>query len=198
MDKKTRAAPLSPDDRRAAILDAVLPLLMEKGAAVTTAEIAAAAGIAEGTISRVFPDKAALLHEAIRTTLDPAPLEAAVTGIDRAAPMKVQLIAATNLLIVRFETVTALLGMLRSIPHDAEPHADIHRIAADSMAAVVTALATLMGRHRTSLRVEPEGAAVILRGLAFTNAHQVLAPDDKMTPEQLVDVLLHGVEAETA
>ena len=196
MKAKSRAAPLSPEERRAAILDAVIRLLIDKGAAVTTAEMAAAAGIAEGTIFRVFPDKAALLHEAIRTALDPTPLEVALENIDRAAAVEVQMAAASDLLVARFEKVTALLGMLRSIPHDVEPHADVHRVAADSMAAVVGALTTFMEKHHASLRIEPERAAVILRGMAFANAHPVLFASEKLTGKQLADVLLRGIARE--
>ena len=67
--QKARARPLSPEDRRAAILDAVVPLLIDHGAAVTTAEMAEAAGIAEGTIFRVFPDKASLLPPTMTSLL---------------------------------------------------------------------------------------------------------------------------------
>lgn len=194
MSTKTgRARPLSPDERRTAILDAVIPLLMDKGAAVTTAEMAAAAGIAEGTIFGVFPDKAALLHEAVKTTMDPAPVEEALAAIDPLAPIDDQLIAATRVLTTQFEQATALLGMLRSIPHDAKPHADSHRIASDSMAAVMAALTGLMERHREILSVDPEQAAVILRGLVFTNSHRMLSSSDKIPSERLVAVLLNGI-----
>src|ERR1041384_328172 len=67
-----RAAPLAPEDRRTAILDALIPLLVEKGGAVTTKEMAQAAGIAEGTIFRVFPDKASLLFAAAEEAINPA------------------------------------------------------------------------------------------------------------------------------
>src|SRR3954453_14923350 len=55
-----RAKPLAPEDRREAIVDAVLPLVVAEGGQVTTRQIADAAGIAEGTIFRAFPDKRAL------------------------------------------------------------------------------------------------------------------------------------------
>ncbi len=63
---------MSPDDRRKAILDALIPLLVERGGDVTTKEIAQAAGIAEGTIFRVFPDKATLLFAAAQEAINPA------------------------------------------------------------------------------------------------------------------------------
>ncbi len=55
--KSRRAESLPPDERRAMIIEAMLPLLLEHGEMVTTRQIAEAAGIAEGTIFRVFADK---------------------------------------------------------------------------------------------------------------------------------------------
>ena len=52
-----RATAMSPDDRRRAIVAALVPLIVERGGEVSTREIAQAAGIAEGTIFRVFADK---------------------------------------------------------------------------------------------------------------------------------------------
>ena len=190
---KTRARPLSPEDRRAAILDAVIPLLIDRGAAVTTSEIADAAGIAEGTIFRVFPDKASLLHAAIERTLDPSPVDAELSAIDPAMPLAGRLVAAADILTGQFEGMTALIGMLRSIPHDNQPHAEMHRIAAEAMAAVIDSLTRLLEPHRDRLSVEPSQAAVFLRGLIFTNSHPLLAMPGRMPSTQLVDVLLNGI-----
>src|SRR3954465_7061413 len=80
-----RAAPLSADERRDAIIDVVVPLLLQHGSEVTTRQIAEAAGIAEGTIFRVFPDKAALLMAAAEETMNPpegrTELEIALAGV---------------------------------------------------------------------------------------------------------------------
>ena len=64
------------------IIAAMLPLLLEHGEMVTTRQIADAAGIAEGTIFRAFPDKDELLGAVIDTPLDPAPLERSLVTID--------------------------------------------------------------------------------------------------------------------
>ena len=53
---------MSPEDRRQMIVRAVLPLVVEHGAAVTTSQIARAAGICEGTVFRAFKDKDELLQ----------------------------------------------------------------------------------------------------------------------------------------
>jgi AcrR family transcriptional regulator len=200
MCPKTRARPLSPEQRRSAILDAVIPLLMNKGAAVTTADIASAAGIAEGTIFRVFPDKRALLHAAMKKTLDPQPIQAALGALDEDLPLADKLVAGAAALSERFERVTALIGVLRSIPHSGadsshedEAKPNTHRYAGDAMAAIATALTEVMEHHRNELAVEPARAAVILRGLVFANTHPMLRADDRMTPEQIVDILLTGV-----
>lgn len=191
--KPGRAKPLSPEERRTAILDAVIPLLIERGAAVTTAEMAAAAGIAEGTIFRVFPDKNALLHAAIGKTLDPEPIVTALDAIDLDAGLQEQLTQAATILAARYEKTTALIGMARSMPDHGKPSPEAHRIAHDAMAAVATALAGLLERQADRLRVAPEQAAILLRGLIFANAHQLLHGDQHMDPDQLVDVLVNGI-----
>ena len=63
-----RARPLAPQERRQAIVEATVPLLLEHGRETTTRQVAEAAGIAEGTIFRVFESK----HELFQCTLEHA------------------------------------------------------------------------------------------------------------------------------
>src|SRR4051795_11241283 len=89
---KVRAAPLPPDERRAAILEAVRPVLLERGAAVTTRELAEAAGVAEGTLFRVFTDKATLVREAVMAAVDPAAAVPQIKAIDMSQPLRDRLV----------------------------------------------------------------------------------------------------------
>ncbi|WP_051340795.1 TetR/AcrR family transcriptional regulator [Azospirillum halopraeferens] len=62
---------LDSSERRAAIIDATLPLFAQKGfTATTTKEIAQAAGVSEALIFKHFPSKAALYEAIFRTCLD--------------------------------------------------------------------------------------------------------------------------------
>ena len=115
-----RAAPMSADDRRQAIVDAVVPLLVTHGEAVSTRQIAEAAGIAEGTIFRVFPDKNALLMAAAAHTLNPPnagqELADAVAGIEDLHEV-VPVVAER--MLVRSEQVMAVMIALRNVWHAA-------------------------------------------------------------------------------
>ena len=72
------------------IIDAVIPLLLEHGRAVTSKQIAEAAGIAEGTIFRAFGDKETLVQAAIEKYLDPEPLREALRSHRPGAPARAQ------------------------------------------------------------------------------------------------------------
>ena len=83
-----RAAALPADERRLMIVRATLPLLLKNGEMVTTRQIAEAAGIAEGTIFRVFADKDEVISAALDLALDNAPLERALASIDSSQPFE--------------------------------------------------------------------------------------------------------------
>ena len=61
------------------------------------------------------------------------------------------------------------------------------------MTAVIERLTDLLELNRDNLTVEPARAAILLRGLIFVYSHQLLNPDQHMTPEQLVSALCNGI-----
>jgi AcrR family transcriptional regulator len=186
-----RAAPLSPDARRASIIAATLPLLRRYGREVTTSQIALAAGVAEGTLFRVFPDKETLITAAVASVFDPTAGEAEVARIDPELPLRDKLITAIEMLQRRVGEVWQLISILGlTVPPEARrpPPAqmDDSRLRA--------ALAKLFEPHRDEIRCAPEEAARFLRAIAFAGTHPRLI-DIPMTPHEIVTLFLDGIRA---
>jgi AcrR family transcriptional regulator len=185
-----RAAPLSPDARRASIIAATLPLLRMYGREVTTSQIALAAGVAEGTLFRAFPDKEALISATVASVFDPTAGEAEVARIDPELPLRDKLITAIEMLQRRVGEIWQLFSMLGlAAPPEARrppPQMDDSRLRA--------ALAKLFEPHRDEIRCAPEEAARFLRAIAFAGTHPRLI-DRRMTPHEIVTLLLDGIRA---
>jgi len=193
--KQRRAAPLSADERRKSIVSAVIPLLLEQGAAVTTKQMADAAGVAEGTIFGVFDDKAALVYEAVRSSLDPAPVQAALSHIHVGAPIDVQMAEAARILLERYETVIALFSVLRSFPgpHEASHASGPPDFVVEANTAINQSLTHMFEMHRPFLRIEPSKAAVAFRSLVFASRHSALTGHDRLSVQDIVAVLTAGI-----
>lgn len=209
-----RAAPLPPDERRVAILRAVLPVVRARGGDVSTRALAEAAGVAEGTLFRVFDDKESLLREAIATALDPSEFLAELGAIDLGLPIEERLGSAIRLGVARMEDLAlwmSLVHRLRSAaaggPEPGDPGARFpHRPGPHGWAQRQQAVQLLV---RAQLRrlVEPDTArfrypidAVIamleamLAGAIMQSADRLrqgasLHPPD---PDLVVDFFLHG------
>lgn len=102
---RERARPLAPEERREAILDAVLPLLRERGRDVTSRELAEASGVAEGTIFRAFGDKETLLEAGVIKLLEPEAFRAELRRIPLDLPFEDKLTCVIDALRVRFGEV---------------------------------------------------------------------------------------------
>jgi len=183
-DVRRRAAALPPDERRAAIVQATLPLLIEHGEMVTTREIADAAGIAEGTIFRAFPDKDALIAAVVEAALDTGPLDAALEAIDPTLDFEPTLRKIVELLqhrSIAIWRVMASVGMrVTDKPRPAPPVSE----------PIVAFLTT----HRAELSIPPDEAAPLLRGLTMALTHPQLV-DEPTSPKRVVELFLHGAGA---
>jgi len=187
--RRERARPLTPEDRREALVAATLPLLYTHGKAVTTRLIAEAAGVAEGTIFRVFDSKEQLVDAAVARAFEPGQLAARIAEVDPAAPLREKLLAITSILQQRFR---ASFGLMRAMGEMGPPkHAHTESRRAE-MRAVRAALATLVEPDADQLSVEPSMLVHMLRLLTFAGSNEQIADGEVLTPEQIVDTLLHG------
>jgi len=184
---------MAPDERRRAIVEAVVPLLIELGASVTTRQMAEAAGIAEGTIFNVFPDKHALIHEAVRFSMDPAPVERGLAEIHPDASIEVQLAEAARIVLERMEGAIALLSALRTMPSLGGRTSGPPPFVLEANAAINKALTALFERHRGRLRIEPGRAAAAFRGLIIASGHPIMSRTERPTVDEIVGVLLSGI-----
>jgi len=183
----TRAAALPPEQRREAIVDSTIPLLIEHGSSVTTRQIAEAAGIAEGTIFRVFPDKDSLIDAVIERVFDPDPVDTAIRAIDRALPLEARLVAAVDIIQERIRNIWKLMAAVgvnkvpdRNTEDSEQRHVDL------------TSLAELFDPGDDTLTRDPITAAGLLYGLAFAACHPMIATPS-MSAADVVSVILDGL-----
>ena len=178
---RRRAAALPPEERRAALVEATLPLLLEHGEMVTTRQIAEAAGIAEGTIFRAFTDKDELIAAVVEAALDTATLEAQLAAIDRSVPFEDVLLAAVEILQERVVGVWRLFSSIGPRFHDPTRKPVIE----------LRALVELLDDKRAKLRVDARTAARQLRALTLAATHPMMV-SESMTSREVVDLFLYG------
>ena len=190
---RRRAPALPPEQRRAAIVDAALALLIEHGAGVTTRQIAEAAGVAEGTLFRAFPDKPALLAAVLDTVFDPSPVRAELSEIPLDLPLEDRLTRAVAILQERVSMVWQVMSAV-GITEPPPPHRPaVLRDAPDS-----AALAALFEPDAGSLRGSPADAAQLLRALTFACSFPVFVADRPRSPAEIVSLLLDGLRRHPA
>jgi AcrR family transcriptional regulator len=193
-----RAKPLPPDDRRREIIEAVIPLLLEKGSTLSTREIADAAGVAEGTVFGVFPDKESVIVEAVKVTVDPESTTNELAMISDDVPFEQQLESAASVLMERGERIGILVGVLRTMqPAGQGKPTAAHRFIVDSHAAIIAELSRLFDRREAELKVTSARAAVVFWGLVFANAHSLMEDEDKLDAAAMVDMVLHGIASQS-
>lgn len=175
-----RAAPLPPDERRLAILKAVLPVVRVRGTDVTTRELAEAAQVAEGTLFRVFEDKDSLVREAVAAALDPTEDIARLGAIDLSLPLEERIGAALRFGTSRIDDMTLWMSLIHRLGHRPEGRRD---------PAVGADWAKRQRQVMVQIRVQ-------LRRLLEPDANRLRHPVD--TVVSLLELTLAGAIAQSA
>ncbi|MEU8269803.1 helix-turn-helix domain-containing protein [Sphaerisporangium sp. NPDC049002] len=217
---RRRAPGMSPEQRRDMIVKVALPLVAERGAAVTTAEVAKAAAIGEATIFRVFADKEELLNACVLQALNPEHVLEEIAAVPLDQPLAARLTEAAEALRAHLDRMGSVIGALhasglrrgRPDPYQRGPEPGRRSEEASggpaegedggrdragalsrdaSAARTVEAVADLFEPERESLRLPPERLAAIFLGMLFSRP-RFPAGTAPAGLDELVDVFLNG------
>jgi AcrR family transcriptional regulator len=186
---RTRARPMSPEERRSAILDAAIPLLRENGREVSTKQLAEAAGVAEGTLFRAFGDKDAIISAAIERYFDPEPFRNALRGIDPDEQTVDKIRQVLQLLSDRF---TGVIGFMSVFRGDGGPPP--RRETGEQ--EWIGILSQLFRPEELGIPVETLG--FYLRLLAFGAAMPPITSAHAFTLDELLELVTRGVLPDAA
>jgi AcrR family transcriptional regulator len=187
---------MSPEQRREMILQAAVPLVVEYGAAVTTSQIARAAGIAEGTVFRVFADKEELVGACVAEAIRPDRTVTEIASISLDQPLADRLTEAVDAMSAHLGRMGALIGALQATgagPRRHAPPGGEECAPPDRRTATIPtrdAIADLFEPERDVLRLPPVQVASIFVSLMFQLAAGS-APDEPSTAD-VIDLFLHG------
>ncbi|WP_347756216.1 TetR/AcrR family transcriptional regulator [Agrococcus sp. ProA11] len=181
---------LSTDDRRAQIIEAVTPAVLANGSAVTTRQLAEAAGVAEGTLFKAFGDKESLL-----LALAEYHLTMEHVGESAAMPLDTLEDVVTRTLYELVERTRFVFRLIMAL-------GPIGQRAAESARADFEAskhrLAERFEPFRGELRVEPVVAADVVRTLAWAAASSWGEHGSVSSVDDILAVLLHGIVRDDA
>lgn len=202
---------MRPDERRTMIVAAALPLVIEHGAAVTTAQIARAAGIGEGTIFRVFDDKAALVNACVAEALRPDHVLRELDAIPLDQRLTDRLVDAIGALRAHMERIGSVIAALAASGQtdtttpssrrrdrgllSRSRDATTGRSAERDHAAAQThdALVALLEPDRETLDHPPEVVAAYLLRVLTPTRHSPVAGTTALDDTTLADLIVHGV-----
>jgi AcrR family transcriptional regulator len=186
---------MSPEHRREMIVAAALPLLVEYGAAVSTLQIAKAAGIGEATVFRAFADKDELLDACVAAALRNDHVLAELDAVPLDQPLAARLTEAAATLHAYLARMGAVIGAVhaagrrteRGGPGDGSATGDRTHATERTTQAVTR----LLEPDRAALRLPAEQLAAVFLGMLF--GRRGTPGGTETSTETLVDVFLHGV-----
>lgn len=177
------------------IIQVALPLVAEHGAAVTTQQIARAAGIGEATIFRAFTDKDTLIRACVAEAVRPDHLVRELASIDLDQELEARLIEAAEALSAYLGRMGAVVGALaatgamRPPPDAAQPE----RGRDDSTRVTTGAIQELLEPDGARFRLPLEVAAATFGALVMSLGRVPRGEDGPLVDAPgMVDLFLHG------
>jgi AcrR family transcriptional regulator len=188
---------MAPEERRAALVSATIPLLHQHGLEVSTRQIAQAAGVAEGTIFGVFADKNSLVVMALIRALDPQPTLDALDRIDRGLDLRLRMIAAANRVNERFRDTARLVSAARMLVFANEEHAEARKQMANTRERLLASLTAVIEPDAHQLRRPPCAVAGLLLLMCGANWYGPYGDPARFDGAEMVSLLLDGLLVRT-
>ena len=183
---------MPPEQRRAAIIEATIPLLQEQGTGLTTKQVAEAAGVAEGTIFRVFDSLQDLIEATVIASLSAHRISDPLSTISLGADLAEKTHATLELIAARITTIRSLMVLVhgpRKAPHHPNPcirdELDARRIEMDEW------LTAQFQPHESELTCPVGDYVNLLSLLAMGNAMN-FSNASRLGVDDLATFALHG------
>ena len=194
MESRRRRVPaMAPDERRAALIAATIPLLHEHGIDVSTRQIAGAAGVAEGTIFGVFESKSQLVVCSLVKALEPQPTVDALTAIDPSADLRVRIAVAAELVHARFAEQAHLMSAARKLIYAERPETEAQEQMAAARRQVHAAVTAVFAQDADRLRIPAEQAAQLVLLHCGAHAFGPFGEPGAFSGAALASLLLDGI-----
>jgi AcrR family transcriptional regulator len=191
-ERRRRVPAMAPEDRRAALIAATVPLLREHGLEISTKQIAQAAGVAEGTIFGVFKDKNSLIFEALMDALDARTILGSIAAIDPRAGLRERMTAAATLVNERFVANARLMTAMRTLAFSACPQPGATERMTSSREQLQQALTDVIAPDAGLLRRSPRSVAGLLLLLCGANTFGPFG-ERSFDGTEMVSLLLDGL-----
>lgn len=187
------------DERREAIVQAALPLLVEHGAHLSTRQVADAAGIAEGTVFRVFADKDELLRTCLSEAFRTDDLCARIGQVPGEQDLPTRLVDAGMLVLDHMAQLGAMMQSLAASGYNIHQQRTQNQRAEDEddhlrfMRELTEATTALVTSDEHRLRIPADQLVRMFLGLLTSTRFDPLTSQDRRAAvAQRVDVLLNG------